>query len=881
MSLRLADIDPAQLSPMMRQYAEQKALWPDCLLFFRLGDFYELFFEDAVTASRALDITLTSRECGLSERAPMCGVPYHAVDSYLARLMQQQYRVAICEQMADPATVKGLVPREVTRVVTPGTVSDLGQLDATSDNHVVAVYQLENYYGLAAVDITTGRFEAAWVATGATAEKATDEILAWSPAEIIGNRAFCQSELARRIGADLELEIHQLPDSDFDTARWEPWLSIEEPSRALWSQAAAAVLSYIERTQTQVPGHLHRLSLRRREDHLLLDANARRNLELTETLRDRQRRGSLLWAIDRTRTAMGARLLRRWLERPLRNLHDIERRQAAVALFLEHYLERQELAESLGQVHDIERLSGRAALGRVHAPDLLALCRSLGALPTLRQLLDALAQSQASDLLIDLVARLDPLEDIADLLGRAIHPEAPVALNEGHLIATGFNTEVDCLREAAENGQRLLDELAEREREETGIRNLKVGHNRVFGYYIEVSRGNLGLVPEHYHRRQTLANAERFYTDELKELEDRIFSARQRLLDLEYELFCEVRDDIRTASPRLQQTAAALAEIDVLLSFAETADRERYCRPELDLSGIIDIRDGRHPVVERLLPAGSFVPNDCHLDRDSGRLMILTGPNMAGKSTFMRQTALIVLLAQMGSFVPASSCRIGVCDRIFTRIGASDDLGGGQSTFMVEMQETAAILQQASPDSLVLLDEIGRGTSTTDGLGIAHAVIEALADPVRYGCRTLFATHFHELTELESGIEGIVNFHSTVTWRDGEIHFLHRIERGGTDESFGIEVARLAGVPGDVVERAREQMLRLTKEGRRRGRPVRRTVSEPLAGEQDLFRSSLALRAYDQVIADLRALDLESLTPLDALNRLHALQEAARRLAEE
>ncbi|MDI9469579.1 MAG: DNA mismatch repair protein MutS [Bacillota bacterium] len=881
MSLRLADIDPEQLSPMMRQYAEQKALWPDCLLFFRLGDFYELFFEDAITASRALDITLTSRDCGLAERAPMCGVPYHAVDSYLARLMQQQFRVAICEQMADPATVKGLVPRQVTRVVTPGTISDLGQLDATSDNHVVAVYQLENYYGLAAVDITTGRFEAGWVATGATAQKAYDEILAWRPAELIGNEAFCLSQLARRIRTDLELQIHQLPDSDFETERWEAWLAIEEPSRALWSQAAAALLSYVERTQTRVPGHLHRLSLWRREDYLLLDANARRNLELTETLRDRQKRGSLLWAIDRTRTAMGARLLRRWLERPLRNLHDIRRRQAAVTAFLENYLVRQEIAEALGQVHDIERLSGRAALGRVHAPDLLALCRSLGPLPELRQLLDGLAQSQETDLLLDLVARLDPLEDIADYLGRAIHPEAPIALNEGHLIAGGFHAEVDRLRDAAENGQRLLDELAERERESTGIRNLKVGHNRVFGYYLEVSRGNLGLVPAHYHRRQTLANAERFYTDELKELEDQIFGARQRLLDLEYELFCEVRDHIRASSPRLQQTAAALAELDVLLSFAETADREHYCRPELDQSGIIDIRDGRHPVVERLLAAGAFVPNDCYLDRDSGRLMILTGPNMAGKSTFMRQTALIVLLAQMGSFVPASSCRIGITDRIFTRIGASDDLGGGQSTFMVEMQETAAILQQATRDSLVLLDEIGRGTSTTDGLGIARAVIEALADPVRYGCRSLFATHFHELTELESSVPGIVNFHSTVTWREGEIHFLHRIEPGGTDESFGIEVARLAGVPADIVERARGHMQRLTRESRRRGRTQRRPANQPLAGEQDLFRSSLALRAYDQIIADLRALDLNSLTPLDALNRLHALKEALRRLPEE
>ncbi len=870
-------IDREKLTPMMLQYVEQKEQWPDCLLFFRLGDFYELFFDDAIVAAEALEITLTSRDCGLEERAPMCGVPHHAVDNYLAKLMDQNFKVAICEQMEDPSVAKGLVKRQVVKVVTPGTVTDLEHLDDKRNNFLVSVFQIQNYYGFAALDLMTGSFEATSINYGMTQDKVISEIERFAPAEILANKIFSQSDAAKQICARRPISITELPESAFEASIWQSYIGEKADAHDLWAKSAAGLLHYVKKTQLQIPDHVEAVERYDIARQLHLDVAARRNLELTETLRDHSRKGSLLWTIDRTNTSMGGRLLRRWLEQPLIDPRDIELRQDAVAAFYDSFIQRQELRERLRGMTDLERLTGKLSLGNVNARDLLALGNTLAKLPDIKETvatLDALYIKQLNEVIL-------PMSELADLLERGINPEPPIGLKDGGLIKAGFNEEIDRLREADQNGRQWILDLEQRERELTGIKNLKVGYNRVFGYYLEVTKSNLNAVPDHYIRKQTLTNSERFYTEELKGMEDSILGAKQRVIDVEYDVFCQHRDEAKSYVTVLRRIANVLATLDALQGLAEQADRANYCRPVVDSNDVIAIKNGRHPVVERMLGPGAFVPNDTAIDRGDNRLLLITGPNMAGKSTYMRQVAQIVLLAQMGSFVPAESAHIGVVDGIFTRVGASDDLAGGDSTFMVEMKEVAVILKEATPRSLLILDEIGRGTSTFDGLAIAWAVMEAISDPQRLGCRTLFATHYHELTDLEDTVQGLKNYHVAVERQKHDITFLHRIEQGATDDSYGVEVAKLAGVPAPVVTRARELLQTLEASGKGDVRRRMRQSARPMDGQMDLFSSSLSLRSYDEIIELLKEVDIQTLTPLDALNKLYELHRKAIQIDKE
>ncbi len=878
MTMHRADLDMDKLTPMMRQYLEQKEQWPDCILFFRLGDFYEMFFDDALTASRDLDLALTGRDCGQNERAPMCGVPYHAADSYISRLINQGHKVAICEQVEDPSQSKGIVRREVIRVITPGTVTDPALLDDKKNNYLMAVYALKSYFGIAVADLTTGSFEATSLITGATCDRLEAEIARFMPAEVLCNQEFLDSAVSETLKLRYDLTTTVCPDDDWSLEKAEEAFPEADHQEALWTQAAAALISYLTRTQRVRPGHLRPVEVYHLSDYMNLDPTARRNLELTETLRDKTRKGSLLWAIDRTLTSAGGRLLRRWVEQPLLSISLINRRQAAVADLTTHFMFRQELRDHLNGMHDLERLTGKIALASVNARDLLALAATLGKLPSIR---DLVLQQAEDPWLQELARTIDPLQELAELLTSAISQDAPISVREGGLIHAGYNAEVDRLREAAVDGKNWIIDLESRERENTGIKSLKVRYNRIFGYYIEVTRSNLSQVPEHYIRKQTMANGERYFTPELKEIEDTILGAEQKVLALEYELFCDLRDQVGRHLDTLQGNASALAVLDVVQGLAELAERDNYCRPELSLSDELMISQGRHPVVEKTLEPGGFVPNDLEMNRQDLRVMILTGPNMAGKSTFMRQIAQIVLLAQIGSFVPAASARIGLADRIFTRVGASDDLASGQSTFMVEMAEVAQILRHATSRSLLILDEIGRGTSTYDGLSIAWSVIEYIADQQALGSRTLFATHYHELTDLEQVLPGVFNCHVEIREKDGEVILLHQISRGGSDESYGIEVARLAGVPSAVVERARELLIQLEKDNMGRQRLKIRHHTRPMDGQIDLFSSSAAMQKADKIIQRLQTLDVPTLTPLDALNLLSDLQRQAGQPKEE
>ena len=871
MSLTSTNLDAEKITPMMQQYLDQKKLWPDCILFFRLGDFYELFFEDAVIASRELELTLTGRDCGQSERAPMCGVPYHAVDHYINRMISRGYKVAICDQVEDPALAKGIVKRDVIRVITPGTVTDPAILDERRNNYILAVYKLSQYYGLAACDLTTGAFDATTLITGATAAKLLDEIVRYAPSEILINPLFREDPLYQTLTERYNIVLTVRPDNDFSLAQVDRLFPQPPGQQPLWAQAAAAVVIYLTETQRTEPGHLKPVQVYSVDSFMNLDPVARRNLEITETLRDKGRRGSLLWAVDRTVTAVGGRLLRRWLEQPLLNLSDIEQRLAAVAAMKEQFMRRQGLRECLHGLYDLERLAGKVALSSVNARDLIALKNTLAKLPAVR----AQMAGVGDPWLILLTEAIDPLPDLCAYLERALQDEPPVGLNEGNMIRAGFDEEVDRLRLATTDGKQWILDLETAERERTGIRSLKIGYNRVFGFYLEVTRANLAQVPEHYIRKQTLANGERYITPELKDMEDSILGAEQKLIALEHDIFCRIRDQVSGHIRSLQATAQALATLDVLAGLAEVADREQYCRPQVDLSDQLNIVQGRHPVVEKVLGPGQFVPNDLTMNREDARLMILTGPNMAGKSTYMRQVAQIVLLAQIGSFVPAAAARIGMVDRIFTRVGASDDLSAGQSTFMVEMSEVAQILRHAGPRSLLILDEIGRGTSTYDGLSIAWSVIEYIADRQNLGCRTLFATHYHELTDLESVMPGVFNCHVAVREENGTVVFLHHIHPGGSDDSYGIEVARLAGVPDAVVQRAHEILLNLEEDpiGRQKLRIKRN--ARPMDGQLDLFSASQSLKNTDGILEKLINLDVHQMTPLDAMNILYDLHQKA------
>lgn len=865
----------AGLTPMMQQYMEVKSKYKDCILFYRLGDFYEMFFDDALTASRELELTLTGRDCGLSERAPMCGVPYHAVETYLDRLIEKGYKVAICEQMEDPALAKGLVQRDVIRVVTPGTVIESGMLDERSNNFLLSVCFSGEKAGLAFADVSTGEFFVHQVEDAG--RTLADEVTRISPVEIIASDLIRLREYVNRD----DLSMSERPGTTFQYQNASETLckhfhlqdlsplGLTDDYR-LAAQAAGALMRYLDETQKNALEHITELRIYQGGDTMLLDRNTRRNLELTESLRSRTKKGSLLWLMDKTSTAMGGRLLRSWIEQPLVNREEILRRLDAVKEFTSQHVLTMTLSEELQGVYDVERLLSKVSYKSLNARDCLSLCASLKKVPGIRNLLSG-AQSQGVQAVY---ALLDPLEDLTGLLERAIHPDAPPVISEGGIIRDGYSAILDEYRSAATNGKQWIIDLEAKEREATGIKNLRIQYNRVFGYYIEVTKSYYDMVPMRYQRRQTLANSERYITPELREIEQKIVGAQEQSVRLELQLFTEIREKIAGEIVRIQHTAQGLKTLDALLSLAKVAVSNHYVRPEITQDGSLEIIEGRHPVVEQTMQEGGFVPNDAVMDQDQARMLIITGPNMAGKSTYMRQVALITLMAHLGSFVPAKSAKIPIVDRIFTRVGASDDLASGQSTFMVEMSETAYILRNATRHSLIILDEIGRGTSTFDGLAIAWAVVEYLCDPARVGAKTLFATHYHELSELEGHVEGVQNYCISVKEHGEDVIFLRKIVRGGADKSFGIHVARLAGVPHPVLVRAHEIQARLeVSDVNKIGQNI---LEEGTARENE--QVSLFDVGKTEIINELQNLDVMALTPIDAMNKLFLLREKARKL---
>ncbi|MCR4434357.1 MAG: DNA mismatch repair protein MutS [Clostridiales bacterium] len=871
----------AAVTPMMQQYLDIKEQYRDCILFFRLGDFYEMFFDDAETASKELEITLTGRDCGLEERAPMCGVPFHSADSYISRLISKGYKVAICEQVEDPSLAKGIVKRDVIRVVTPGTVTDSTMLEEKKNNYLMAVYKNGFFFGIATVDLSTGEFNTTQINWGNTYDKLKDEIAKFMPSEMIVNSEFYNdSPLLAGIANRFNTYISPYDDRYF--AGEYAFSKVKDRFKdqgitggeyCLWANASGALLEYLEQTQKVNLEHIQSLNVYKIEEFMVLDVSTRRNLELTETLREKSRKGTLLWVLDRTVTSMGGRTLRKWIEQPLISVPDINSRLNAVNEMKDKFMARMEIRELLKKVYDIERLMGKVILGSVNCRDLVALKNSLGQIPYIMNIL----KDCTSDLLVMNYNRLDALEDVFELIENAIVDDPPVAVKEGGIIKKGFNQEVDKLRSATTEGKNWIAALESAEREKTGIKNLKVGYNRVFGYYIEVTKSYYSQVPDSYIRKQTLANCERYITQELKEIEDTILGAEEKVIELEYRLFLSIKDKIASEVHRIKNTARSISEIDVICSLAEVADRESYCMPRVTLDGEISIVDGRHPVVEKMVDQGSFVPNDTVLNMDEDRLAIITGPNMAGKSTYMRQVALIVLMAQIGSFVPAKSAVIGIVDRIFTRVGASDDLAAGQSTFMVEMSEVANILNNATSRSLLVLDEIGRGTSTFDGLSIAWSVIEFISDKEKMGCRTLFATHYHELTQLEGKITGIKNYCISVKEKGEDIIFLRKIIRGGADDSYGIQVARLAGLPGPVIDRAKEILHELNDADISKKEIKARRGKKPIEGQLELFSYINVSKTENEILEELKNIDISAVTPLEALNIIYRLQQKAKK----
>ena len=876
------------LTPMMKQYMQTKEEYKDCILFYRLGDFYEMFFDDALTASKELELTLTGKSCGLEERAPMCGIPYHAVDSYLNRLVSKGYKVAICEQVEDPKTAKGIVKREVIRVVTPGTNLDTQGLDETKNNYIMCIVYMADRYGLSVADVTTGEY---LVTELDSQTKLMDELYKFMPSEIVCNEAFYMSGLdLDDLKNRLHMAIYSLEAWYFDDALCRETLqehfkvaSLEGIGLSDYECgmiASGALLKYLEETQKNSLSHMSRLTRYATGNYMVLDSATRRNLELVETLREKQKRGSLLWVLDKTKTAMGARPLRKYVEQPLIDKESIVKRLDAVAELKDNAICREEIREYLNPVYDLERLVGKITYQSANPRDLIAFQSSLSMLPSVKCIL----KDMESDLLKEIYEELDPLEELCDLVGRAIQEEPPLAMKEGGIIKDGYNEEVDRLRKAKSEGKNWLADLETKEREKTGIKNLRIRYNKVFGYYLEVTNSFKDLVPDYYTRKQTLANAERYIIPELKELEDTILGAEDKLCALEYELYCEVRNTIAAELTRIQRTAKAVAKLDVIASLALVAERNNYVRPKINEKGVIDIRDGRHPVVEKMIPNDMFIANDTYLDDKKQRISIITGPNMAGKSTYMRQAALIVLMAQLGSFVPASSANIGLVDRIFTRVGASDDLASGQSTFMVEMNEVANILRNATSKSLLILDEIGRGTSTFDGLSIAWAVVEYISNSKLLGAKTLFATHYHELTELEGKISNVNNYCIAVKEKGDDIVFLRKIVKGGADKSYGIQVAKLAGVPDPVINRAKEIVEELVtaditgkvKDIAVQGSETKKKTQKKL-DEVDLTQFSLFDTVKDDdVLNELKELDISHMTPMDAMNKLYQLQNKLR-----
>mgnify|MGYP003879451257 FL=1 len=866
---------------MMKQYLDIKKEYRDTILFFRLGDFYEMFFDDAITASKELEITLTGRDCGQKERAPMCGVPFHSADTYIARLIEKGYKVAICEQLEDPSTATGIVKRDVVRVITPGTVIDSNMLDEKKNNYLCCIFLDEKGYGLSYVDISTGDF----YTTEVNLDNANiidllfDELGKIAPKEIICNSFLYDNNLlSTKIKQRFQCMINPYHEWSFNLDFAEE--SIKKQFSVISLQglglsdkkysiiSSGSLIEYLRETQKTSFYHINKISYYSSSNYMILDVNTRRNLELTETIRGKTKKGSLLWVLDKTATAIGGRLLKKWIEEPLIDKDHIEYRLNIVEHLVNNFLLINDIRTLLKEIYDIERLMSKVIFGTCNARDLVALRSSIKVFPKIKEFLI----NTDCEELIHIGNEIDGLEDIYDLLDKAIVDDPPFSVREGGIIKSEYNNEIKSLRDAAIKGKEWLSKLEEQEREKTGIKNLRISFNKVFGYFIEVSKGNIKYVPEYFIRKQTLANSERYITPELKELEDKILGAEDKLVTLEYQIFTNIRDKVASEVKRIQEASKLIAKVDCLTSIALTAINNNYVRPRINNEGIIDIKEGKHPVVEKVLEDGLFVPNDTFLDKDNNRILIITGPNMAGKSTYMRQVALIVLMAQIGSFVPAEEANICIVDRIFTRIGASDDLSQGQSTFMVEMTEVANILNNATENSLLILDEIGRGTSTYDGLSIAWAVIEYISNPKKIGAKTLFATHYHELTKLEDMLKGVVNYKILVQEKGEDIIFLRKIKKGGADKSYGIEVAKLAGVKTEVIKRAYEILKELEKRDRDKsdmGVSFIEKRSEMFKSQQlDLFDIK-----KNEIIEKIKNLDIERLTPIDAINILYNLRE--------
>ena len=874
----------AEYSPMMQHYLQTKEEYPDCILFYRLGDFYEMFFEDAKIVSRELELTLTGKSCGQEERAPMCGVPFHAYESYMNRLVAKGYKVAICEQMEDPKQAKGMVRREVIRVVTPGTNINEQALDEGKNNYIMCIVSLSDQFGVATADVTTGDF---FVTEVDSKRRLLDEIYKFSPTEVVCNEALFMSgldidDLKNRVG----IVLYSLENWYFDDSLCENTLKEHFRVNSLEGLgladlecgiiASGSLLKYLYETQKNSLEQISAIHPYTTGKFMVLDSSTRRNLELVETLREKAKRGSLLWVLDKTKTAMGARMLRSFVEQPLIEKEEIEGRLDAIEELMQRAIDREELREYLNPVYDLERLLTRITYQSANPRDLTAFKSSIGMIPHIRGILLELQSKEIQGICED----MDTLEDLYTLIDAAIEEEPPITVREGGIIKDGYHEEIDRLREAKSQGKNWLAKLEAKEREKTGIKNLKIKFNKVFGYYLEVTNSFKDLVPDYYTRKQTLTNAERYITPELKEMEDMILGAEDKLVQLEYELFRELREQIAKNVVRIQKTAKALAKIDVFASLALISEQNHYCRPSLNQNGRIDIKNGRHPVVEKMINNDMFIANDTYLDNQKNRISVITGPNMAGKSTYMRQTALIVLMAQIGCFVPAETADIGIVDRIFTRVGASDDLASGQSTFMVEMTEVANILRNATGNSLLILDEIGRGTSTFDGLSIAWAVVEHISNPKLLGAKTLFATHYHELTELEGKLDNVNNYCIAVKEKGDDIVFLRKIVKGGADKSYGIQVAKLAGVPDSVIERAKEiaeelgrhDIVDFTEILSNKKNSSTKKKKEHL-DEVDLTQMSLFDAVNDNdIIEELKEIDVGNLTPIEALNKLYELQ---------
>ena len=872
------------LSPMMQKYLETKEQYKDCILFYRLGDFYEMFFDDAILVSKELELTLTGKDCGLKERAPMCGIPHHAAETYLSRLVEKGYKVAIGEQVEDPKLAKGLVKREVVRVVTPGTNLNTSSMDESKNNYLMCVTYMDNCFGIAITDITTGDFLLTEVDSSRTL---LDEINKFMPTELVVNSPFYMTgidvgDLKNRLGISVFTLDNWYFDENMCVSTLKEHFKVLDltglglTDYPIGTISAGALMKYLLETQKNSLSHIITITTYSTGKYMIIDTSTRRNLELTETLREKQKRGSLLWVLDKTKTAMGARTLRQFIEQPLIEKESIIRRQDAIEEINNDLVTREELREYLNPIYDLERLISRISYQSANPRDLISFRNSLEMLPHIKNLMKNLQSEE----LRHLYQEFDELNDIYELIHTSIAEEPPILIREGGIIKDGYNEEIDTLRKAKTEGKTWIAKLEADEREKTGIKSLKIKYNKVFGYYIEVTNTFKNMVPEHYTRKQTLANAERYITDDLKKLEDIILGAEDKLSNIEYELFCQIRNRISDEVVRIKHTAKIVALIDVYCSLAYVSEHHHFVRPSINKKGIIDIKNGRHPVVEKMMAGSMFVENDTYLDKAKNRISIITGPNMAGKSTYMRQTALIVLMAQIGSFVPASSANIGICDRIFTRVGASDDLASGQSTFMVEMTEVANILRNSTANSLLILDEIGRGTSTFDGLSIAWAVVEHISNTKLLGAKTLFATHYHELTELEGTLAGVNNYCIAVKEQGDDIVFLRKIIKGGADKSYGIQVAKLAGIPDSVIERAKEIVVKLVdadisakaKEIAKNCKPAKNNKQFDSENVDATQISLFDTVKDDDILTEIKELDISNLTPIDALNTLYKLQ---------